>query len=88
MPKNEDLGLNNASFGYYNNMFVIGYLPTLLIFSPVLSNYNKKTILGVACVIWGVDMLLHAFAKSMMHLYLLALGDLRQLGRIRLGRGC
>lgn len=62
MQKIEELGLNNASFGYYNNMFVIGYLPTLLIFSPVLSSYNKKVILGLACVIWGVDMVLHAFA--------------------------
>lgn len=73
MRDNEALELNNSSFGYYNNMFVIGYLPTLLIFSPVLSSYNKKCILGICSIIWGVDMFLHAFATSITQLYLLAL---------------
>lgn len=63
---------NKEAYGTYNTMFVIGYLPALLIVSPPLADFNKKVIVGAACTLWGAIMFMHSLATTATMFYILA----------------
>jgi hypothetical protein len=64
MAQNKELGLDQSTFSIYNSMNIVGYLPALMLLSPVFASFNKKCILGFVCMLWGVSILLHAFAQN------------------------
>ena len=68
-------GFDASTFGTYNGLMnMLTYCPMLLLAGPLVENWNRKFVIGVCCIGWGLCTVAHAFATSMTTLYILMLG--------------